>query len=244
MRNRRSAARSAPEARHAPSRRCRRGARRRPARSSSAGRRGARPRAPSRAGPWRAVMSGWRTWGSSVGSASKTISERDSVTSITTSASSSRVNSCGLPMLIGSWTLGLGHRDVAADLVVDVAEAARLAAVAEHGQRLVLQRLAQEGRDRAAVVRAHPRAVGVERPDDPGVDALLAVVGHRQRLGVALGLVVDAAGADRVHVAPVGLGLGVHLRVAVDLRGRGEHEPGPLLLRQAEHVVGAVGARP
>ena len=65
------------------------------------------------------------------------------------------------------------------------------------------ERLAQEGRDRAPVVGAHPRAVGVEDAHDRGVDALLAVVGHRQRLGVALRLVVDAARADRVDVAPV-----------------------------------------
>ena len=58
---------------------------------------------------------------------------------------------------------------------------------------------------------AHPRAVGVEDADDRRVHALLAVVRHRQRLGVALRLVVDAARADRVDVAPVGLRLRVHL---------------------------------
>ena len=91
-------------------------------------------------------------------------------------------------------------------------------------------------------MRAHPRAVGVEGANDARVDALLAVVGHRQRLGVALGLVVDAARADRVDVAPIALGLRVDLRIAVDLGGRGEDEAGAVLLRQAEHVVGAVGA--
>ena len=76
----------------------------RPARSSAAGPRPARPWAPSRAGRGRGAMSGWRCWGSSTGSASKTISERDSVTSITVLASSSSVNSFGLPMLTGEWT--------------------------------------------------------------------------------------------------------------------------------------------
>ena len=89
---------------------------------------------------------------------------------------------------------------------------------------------------------AHPRPVGVEDPDDAGVEPLLAVVGHRQRLGVALRLVVDAARADRVDVAPVLLGLGMDLRVAVDLRGRGEQEARALELRHPEHVVGAVRA--
>ena len=56
----------------------------------------------------------------------------------------------------------------------------------------------------------------------------LAAVGHRQRLGEALRLVVDAARADRVDVAPVRLRLRVHRRVAVHLRGGGEHEAGAL----------------
>ena len=89
---------------------------------------------------------------------------------------------------------------------------------------------------------AHARAVGVEDPDDRRVHALLVVVRHRQRLGVALRLVVDAARADRVDVAPVGLGLRVHLRVAVDLARRGEQEPRALELREAERVVRAVRA--
>jgi hypothetical protein len=68
------------------------------------------------------------------------------------------------------------------------------------------------------------------------------VIGHRQRLGVALGLVVDATGADRVHVTPIRLRLRVDLRVAVDLARRGGQEPGAVLLGQPEGVVGPVGA--
>jgi hypothetical protein len=98
---------------------------------------------------------------------------------------------------------GLGEPDDPVDQVRDVAERARLRTVPEHGQRAVLQRLAQERGHRAAVVRAHPRAVGVEDAGDAGVHALLAVIGHAERLGVALGLVVDAARPDRVHVAPI-----------------------------------------
>ena len=131
----------------------------------------------------------------------------------------------------------LGEQDEPADQVVDEAEAARLGAVAEHGQGLRRERLAQEGGDRATVVRAHARPIGVEDPDDRRVDALLAVVRHRQRLGVPLRLVVDPARADRVDVTPVGLGLRVHLRIAVDLAGRGEQEAGALPLRQPERVV-------
>ena len=60
----------------------------------------------------------------------------------------------------------LGEQHEAADQVVDVTEAARLGAVAEDRDRLVGERLAHEGRDRAAVVRPHARAEGVEDADD------------------------------------------------------------------------------
>src|SRR5919106_3342242 len=96
--------------------------------------------------------------------------------------------------------VGLGERYESANLVVDVAEAPRLAAVAEHSHRLVLERLAQEGRDRPTVVRSHPAAVGIEDPRDARVHALLAVIGHRQRLRVALCLVVDAPWPNRIDV--------------------------------------------
>src|SRR5207247_1908797 len=60
---------------------------------------------------------------------------------------------------------------------------------------------------------------------------------------VTLRLVVDPARADWVHVAPVALGLRVHLRVSVDLARRGEQEPRALELRQTECVVCPVRAR-
>ena len=74
------------------------------------------------------------------------------------------------------------------------------------------------------------------------VEAVVAVVRHGHGLGEALGLVVDAPGADRVDVAPVGLGLRVDERVAVHLAGRGQEEAGALVLGQAERVVGAEAA--
>jgi hypothetical protein len=82
------------------------------------------------------------------------------------------------------------------------------------------------------VVRPHPRAVRVEDPHDRGVDPVRAPVGHRQRLGEALRLVVHPARPDRVHVPPVRLGLRVDLRVAVGLRRRGQQEARALLLAE------------
>ena len=55
---------------------------------------------------------------------------------------------------------------------------------------------------------------------------MLAAVVKRQALGGALPLVVAGALADGVDVAPVGLGLRVLERVAVDLGGGGEEEAG------------------
>ena len=55
---------------------------------------------------------------------------------------------------------------------------------------------------------------------------MLAAVVKRQALGRALALVVARALADGVDVAPVGLGLRVLERVAVDLGGGGEEEAG------------------
>ena len=74
--------------------------------------------------------------------------------------------------------------------------------------------------------KAHAGAVGVEDADDLGVDFVLAVVGHGHGFGEALGLVINAARADGVDVAPVGLRLGMDERVAVALGGGGEEEGG------------------
>ena len=79
----------------------------------------------------------------------------------------------------------------------------------------------EERGQHAAVVEAHPRTVRVEDPDDLRAQAVHLAVGHRDGLGEALRLVVHAARPDGIHVAPVGLGLRVDLRVAVDLAGAG-----------------------
>ena len=131
------------------------------------------------------------------------------------------------------------HPQHALDQVVDVLDGAGLAAVAGDREGLAGQRLPDERGHGAPVVRAHPGAVGVEDPHDRRVDAAGAPVGHGGRLGEALRLVVDPARADRVDVPPVGLGLRVHLRVAVRLGGRREQEARLLALREVQGVQGA-----
>ena len=126
----------------------------------------------------------------------------------------------------------------------DVAEGAGLGAVAEDRERLAASAWQIKCGHDAAVARPHALAVGVEDPDDARVHAVGAVVGHRHGLGEALGLVVDAAGADRVDVAPVGLGLRVDERVAVDLGGGREEEARLLRHGQARARCACRASRP
>ena len=68
---------------------------------------------------------------------------------------------------------------------------------------------------------------------------MIAVIGHRHRLGETLGLVVNAARSDRVHVAPVIFLLRMDERIAVAFRGRGQDERRLLGFGETERVMGA-----
>ena len=65
------------------------------------------------------------------------------------------------------------------------------------------------------------------------------MIGHRQRLGETLGLVVAAARPDGAHVAPIFFRLRMDERVAVNLRGRGDEEAGVLVFGEAKRLVRA-----
>ena len=121
--------------------------------------------------------------------------------------------------------VGVEQREDPAHLVVDVAERTRLRAGSVDRERLAVDRLDQEVRDDAPVGGPQARAVGVEDAHDPRRQVVEAVVGHGERLGEPLRLVVDRARADGVDVAEVALRLRVHERIAVDLAGRREQEP-------------------
>ena len=86
----------------------------------------------------------------------------------------------------------------------------------------------------------HPGAVGVEDARHADIDAMLAVVVEKQRLGAALAFVVAGAGADRVHIAPVVLLLRVGQRVAIYLAGRGLEDARAAAPGEIEHVDRAV----
>ncbi len=78
--------------------------------------------------------------------------------------------------------IGLREAKDAVDQVGDVTEGTGLRAVAEDGEGSSSEGLADESRHDASVAQAHTRAVGVEDADDR-VDPMIAVVGHRDRLG-------------------------------------------------------------
>src|ERR671925_338716 len=120
--------------------------------------------------------------------------------------------------------------------VLDIAERSRLRAVAVHRQRRSLEGLIDERRHGTAVAAAHAGAVRVEDADDLDGHTVRPVVGHHHRLRVPLGLVVDAARPDGVHVPPVRLGLRVNLWVPVDLRRRRQEQTRMLRLRQPQRA--------
>ena len=122
------------------------------------------------------------------------------------------------------------------DQVVDILERAGLFTVAVDCDRFVAQCLDDEIRDYAAVVDVHLGAVGIENTDDFHRDAVFAVVAHEERFGTAFALVVARAQSQRVHVAPVILGLRMYQRVAVYFRGRSLQDLGAVVTRHAEHV--------
>ena len=61
------------------------------------------------------------------------------------------------------------------------------------------------------VVGVHAGAKGIENAGHPNLHVALGFIGVHHGFSHALAFVVAGAGADRVDIAPVGLGLGVDL---------------------------------
>ena len=70
------------------------------------------------------------------------------------------------------------------------------------------------------ILGMHPGPVSVEDPCDPDLDPGPLVVGVGQGLRHPLALVVAGPGADRVDIPPVGLGLGMNIRVTIHLESQ------------------------
>ena len=85
----------------------------------------------------------------------------------------------------------------------------------------------------------HARTIGVEDARDLDLHAVLAVIIEEKRLGTALAFIIAAAQADRVHIAPIGFGLGMLRGIAIDFAGGSLQDRNLDALGQAEHVDGA-----
>jgi hypothetical protein len=152
------------------------------------------------------------------------------------------VCSTGFPRFTGPVASIIEHGDQDAHEIVDVAEAAGLAAVIVDRERLAREGLGGEVGEDPPITLSKARSIGVEDARDPDFDPSCSVVGHRERLGEPLRLVVDAARADGVDVAPVALCLGMFESVVVDFARRGEEEASTALSGGPESCLGPPAA--
>ena len=70
--------------------------------------------------------------------------------------------------------------------------------------------------DDAAVVRPHPRAIGIEDADDTRIQLVIAMIRQSYSLGEAFRFVINPSRSHRVHVPPVVLRLRAHFRIPID----------------------------
>ena len=128
------------------------------------------------------------------------------------------------------------HPQKAFDEVIDIAERARLLAIAVDSDGFALQRLDDEIGDDAPVIGMHPRAIGVEDAHDLDVELVLTVIVEEQGLGAALAFIIAGTRANRVDVPPVAFGLRMDRGIAVDLRSRCLEDAGLHALGETKHV--------
>ena len=86
----------------------------------------------------------------------------------------------------------------------------------------------------------HARSVGIENPRDLDGQSVLTVIVEKQSFGTALAFVITGPRSDRVDMAPVLFRLRMHLRIAIDLAGRGLENLATQAFGQPQHVDGPV----
>src|SRR5262249_34998158 len=126
----------------------------------------------------------------------------------------------------------LEEPDDTANQVTYVAKGPGLRAIAINSKGKSAECLDDKIGDDPAVIRPHSPAIGIEYSDNPRVEPVEPVVGHRHRFSKSLSLIINAPRANGVDISPILLGLRVLLRVAVYLGCRCEQEPSPLFLGQ------------
>ena len=71
--------------------------------------------------------------------------------------------------------------------------------------------------DNTAILRVHSGPIGVEDPGNPDINPRPLVVGIGQGLCHPLALVIAGTWPNGVDIAPVGLRLGMHIRISIHL---------------------------
>ncbi|CUX63599.1 hypothetical protein AGR5A_Lc90192 [Agrobacterium genomosp. 5 str. CFBP 6626] len=107
--------------------------------------------------------------------------------------------------------------------IVDIAEGARLAAIAINGDVGTLQCLHDEVGNNASVIRAHARPIGVEDASHLDIDTVAAVIIEKQRLSAAFPFIVASSRPDCIYITEIGFRLRIDERVAIDFRCRRLH---------------------
>jgi hypothetical protein len=136
--------------------------------------------------------------------------------------------------------IGFHEADESRDQVAHVTERAGLVPRAVDGDGFSPQCLHAEVGDDAAIGGVGAGTVGIEDAGDAGVELVLADVLADEGFCEAFAFVVAGAGPVGVDVSPIVFGLGMDEGIAVDLAGGRLEEPGPVVARQLEGMVGAV----
>jgi len=127
--------------------------------------------------------------------------------------------------------------------IIHVAKASGLPTIAIDGDVLSSKGLNDKVTHHATIVRMHARAVGIKNSDDLYLQLMLPPVIKKEGLSTSFSLVVTRTNANRVDLAPVTLGLGMNLRVPVDLARRGLKNSGSRALSQTQHIDRAMHTR-
>lgn len=117
-----------------------------------------------------------------------------------------------------------------------------MAAIPVDSDVLASKRLYDKIGNYSTIVGVHARTVGVEYTHHPDIQFVLAIVIKEQCFSAPLALIVARAQTDWVDVPPIIFPLRMHLRISVDLTGRGLQNTGFGAFGEAKHVDRAMDA--